>query len=146
MLLCLLLLYGCTVLQPQKMEQQGPPVPQTGKTLAVELGGSMFNLEIADTPEEHLKGLSGRRELAEDGGMLFIYSEARDLVFWMDNTLLPLTLLYISEEGEILSIHDMYPNDRSAVVSPGPVQYVIEVRLGALSEAEKLIGQHLQLP
>ncbi len=146
-LFCALFLTGCTGLQPSGREvQQDPPEALDDQILAVELEGRNFNLEIADTAEEHLKGLSGRRELADDGGMLFIYSEARELVFWMDNTLLPLTLLYISDKGEILAIHDLYPNDRTAVVSPGPVKYVIEVKLGTLENSAGLIGHYLQLP
>lgn len=69
--------------------------------------------EIAAHPEEKARGLMFREELAEDAGMLFIFPAPKEGAFWMKNTLIPLSIAYMSWGGddtlEVLSIVDMQP-------------------------------------
>src|SRR5689334_6088133 len=58
-------------------------------------GDFTFRIEIADTTEERSNGLMFRNELAPDAGMLFDYGHEQEASFWMQNTLIPLDMIFI---------------------------------------------------
>lgn len=98
-------------------------------------GAEMFQIEMVNTPETMAQGLMHRQTLAADHGMLFVFSEESPVSFWMKNTLIPLDMLFIKQDGRIASIHAMAkPLDESAIPSQGPVSAVLEIAGG---EAEK---------
>jgi uncharacterized membrane protein (UPF0127 family) len=87
-------------------------------------------VEIARTDAERARGLMHRRALAPDAGMLFIFDETADHPFWMKNTLIPLDLLFIGEDGRIVGIVPRaVPGDLSPR-SAGASRYVLEVNGG----------------
>jgi uncharacterized membrane protein (UPF0127 family) len=68
-----------------------------------------LEVEIADTPDERSQGLMNREALAENSGMLFLYEEDHQGGFWMRNTLIPLSIAFVLEDGTIIDIQDMEP-------------------------------------
>jgi uncharacterized membrane protein (UPF0127 family) len=72
---------------------------------------SNFELEvsIAETPEAQARGLMGVEELDEDAGMVFLHDEPLQSGFWMKDTLIPLSIAFWDESGEIVAILDMEP-------------------------------------
>lgn len=93
-----------------------------------------FEVEIADTPAEHEKGLMYRDYLAEDRAMLFIFEKPGLLSFWMKNTLIPLDIIYISQDKKVVSIiakAQPCPKDPCpGYSSQGLAQYVLEINGG----------------
>jgi uncharacterized membrane protein (UPF0127 family) len=77
--------------------------------------GPTAAVEIADSREERIFGLMGRRELGPDDGMLFVFEAAQSTGFWMKNTLIPLSIAYMKRTGErpgpvrIVAIKEMTP-------------------------------------
>lgn len=89
-----------------------------------------LSIEVAKTPEERVKGLSGRDELAANSGMLFDFGGETTTGFWMKDTTIPLSIAFIGSDGKVLAIEDMKPNDLTPVRPPGPYRYAIEVNQG----------------
>ncbi|RYG95864.1 MAG: DUF192 domain-containing protein [Alphaproteobacteria bacterium] len=100
----------------------------TIKTTAAE---HRFTIEVVDTDATRAKGLMFRTSLAPDAGMLFDFKESRQVSFWMQNTLIPLDMLFIRQDGTIANIHvNAKPMDPTSIPSDGPVQYVFEIAGG----------------
>ncbi len=94
-------------------------------------GARVLQVEIADTPEESARGLMFRKELPRDAGMLFVFEEPRRAGFWMRNTLVPLSIAFLSEDGVVLEIRDMQPLDETSVVSASAsVKFAVEANQG----------------
>ncbi len=101
--------------------------------LWIESGGARhrFRVELAETPAQHARGLMFRTDLAPDAGMLFDYGAPRHVSMWMKNTLVPLDMLFIAADGEIVRIARWTtPLSLEPVPSPGPVAGVLELRGG----------------
>ena len=100
----------------------------TQLTVKSAAGEHRFTVEIADTPAQQQKGLMFRQELAPDAGMLFDFHESRQVSFWMQNTLIPLDMLFIRTDGSIANIHvNAHPLDPTSIPSDGPVEFVLEI-------------------
>ena len=91
-----------------------------------------FQIEIADEPGEHARGLMFREELPDSAGMLFLYPQPRHTSFWMKNTKIPLDMLFIDPHGKIIKI---VPNTEPFSLKPIPsetrVVGVLEIQGGA---------------
>jgi hypothetical protein len=100
-------------------------------TIVTANGDQAFNIEVVDTPESRAKGLMFRTALAPDAGMLFDFHESRPVSFWMQNTLIPLDMLFIRHDGTIANIHvNAKPMDPTSIPSDGPVEFVFEIAGG----------------
>jgi uncharacterized membrane protein (UPF0127 family) len=90
-------------------------------------------VEVAKTPEERAKGLMGRKHLGQEEGMLFIFETEDYYAFWMKDTLIPLSIAFIDQEGRILRITDMKPLTLESHNPPKPVLYALEMKKGWFS-------------
>ena len=66
-------------------------------------------VEIAETPAQRQQGLMGRRALAPNSGMAFLWKSDVRGRFWMKNTSIPLSIAFWGKRGRILRILDMTP-------------------------------------
>lgn len=96
-----------------------------------------MRVEVADDPREWQCGLMYRTELPDDQGMLFAFTYDYYGGFWNKNTLIPLSVAYVSGDGTIEDIVDMEairPGEEPTIQQPrllqGGVRYVIEANLG----------------
>jgi uncharacterized membrane protein (UPF0127 family) len=90
---------------------------------------SLF-VEIADTPEERSVGLMHRESLPEDQGMLFVFENDGQHNFYMENTLIPLSIAFIKADGTIVEIEDMEPQTEELHSGPEPYRYTVEANQG----------------
>jgi len=94
-----------------------------------------FKVEIADTEEERVKGLMFRESLPKDGGMLFDFGAPQQATIWMKNTLIPLDILFIDEDGDVVAIARNAVPQSLRLITPGvPVKGVLEINGGAAAE------------
>jgi len=119
--------------------------PEKG-TLVVYRGDHVvadFQVALAESPEQYRKGLMGCGRITPGTGLLFVYPDARQRVFWMKNTPLALAIIFVSPEGQIMSIEAGHPNSTHRIRSPGNIQYVLEINY---AEADQLhIGDRFSL-
>jgi uncharacterized protein len=96
--------------------------------IASKTGVHTFAVEVVDNDAERAKGLMYRRELPEGQGMLFDFHREREVSFWMQNTYIPLDMVFIRGDGRILRIaENTEPLSTRLIPSGGPVRAVLEV-------------------
>lgn len=131
-----------------------PPVA-TGRDLGpvathLVLPTARLGLHLATDTASRMRGLSGVTELAPDEGMLFVYPEASAREFWMKGCLLSLDLLFLDEDGRVLSLHTLpvpapgtSDADMPRAASGGPCRYVLEVNAGVAAALGLKVGDQL---
>ncbi|WP_088183128.1 DUF192 domain-containing protein [Sphingobium sp. Z007] len=98
-------------------------------------GVHRFDVEVAATPQAQEKGLMFRKELPENGGMLFPMDPPRTASFWMKDTLIPLDMLFVHTDGTIAFLNsNAEPYSRIPVSAGIPVAAVLELRGGRAAE------------
>jgi uncharacterized protein len=110
--------------------------------------GTVFhmNIEVADTPDEWENGLMNRTSMPWYAGMLFVFKDDEPRYFWMDNTLIPLDMLFITKDLTIIGIHEnATPLSRDIIASSGPCRYVLEVNGGFCADEDIDIGDRITL-
>jgi len=90
-------------------------------------------VEVAKTPEERNHGLMGRKHLGKDEGMLFIFETEDYHGFWMKDTVIPLSIAFIDQDGRIVSMTDMSPRTLDSHLPTAPVLYALEMNKGWFS-------------
>lgn len=108
--------------------------------VTLQIDDHSLQTELAVTPEERSTGLMHREHLPEDAAMLFVYSAVGERCFWMQNTLIPLTLAFLDGDGTVLQLVDMEPLSREVHCSDRPVQFALEVNQGWFAERGLGVG------
>ena len=107
---------------------------QTGpqKLSAIRLNAGIHNIqaELAQTPEERETGLMFRTAMGTNDGMLFAFEQPGQQCFWMKNTLLPLSVAFVADDGTIVNIDDMKPQTLDSHCSKKQVRFVLEMNQG----------------
>jgi uncharacterized membrane protein (UPF0127 family) len=112
----------------------------------VELTAGMHRIqaEVAGTMEQQMVGLMHRRAMGPNEGMLFVYEEPQVHCFWMRNTLLPLTIAFIDDDGRIVNLRDMQPLDESSHCAAKPVRFALEMHQGWFAKRGLKAGSRLR--
>ncbi len=98
-------------------------------------GEARFTVEVADDPAERAVGLMNRPSMPKSAGMLFVYDRAQRVSFWMENTLIPLDMIFADADGVVQNVHhEAVPLDRTSIPGEGHIQYVLEIN-GGLARA-----------
>jgi len=138
--------------------KQDKPAETTPKTQTVEINGHTFELELALDADAREQGLSDRKEIAADGGMLFVFPRPTvgQASFVMRRCYVPIDLIYIDDDGYIDSIHRMkviepvggaqWRDPSTGYPSAGSIQFVIELKGGTLDKLKLRRGDKIDLP
>lgn len=98
--------------------------------MKVEVNGKVYKVKVAITDDEMTRGLQGVTNLPDDEGMLFIYEEPQTTGFWMDETEIPLDIIFIDENEEVISVYHGQPNSKT-IAEEDNVKYVLEVNINS---------------
>jgi hypothetical protein len=100
-------------------------------TVDTDHGAQKFQVEIADTDASREKGLMFRKTMEPDHGMLFVFPIDEGVAFWMKNTILPLDMIFIRDDGTISSVApDTTPFSTEEIASVEMVRAVLELNAG----------------
>ena len=127
----------------------GPARPAEQHTLEItsKTGVHVFSVEIADTEAAREKGLMFRKKLPAGQGMLFDFHSEQDVSFWMQNTYIPLDMIFIRGDGRILRIaENTQPLSTRIIPSNGPVRAVLEVIAGTARKLGIAPGDRVGYP
>jgi uncharacterized membrane protein (UPF0127 family) len=106
-----------------------------------------FQVEVMRTPEQRARGLMHRRHLPADRGMLFDFERTEPVAMWMENTYIPLDMLFIRADGTIARIaEDTEPLSRRTIPSGEPVLSVLEVNGGVSRKLGLKPGDRVEHP
>lgn len=106
--------------------------------MKIEIGDKEYNVKVAKTEEEREKGLQNVKELPEDEGMLFIFDNPQTVGFWMKDTLIPLDIIFINEDMEVISIYKGKSRNED-IAEEDNVKYVLEVNQNSgIKEGDEL--------
>lgn len=112
----------------------GPAIASAqAKTPAVRLtaGIHVITAEVAASDPARSRGLMFRESLPASHGMLFIFDTKSVHCMWMRNTLIPLSVAFIEDDGTIVNILDMQPHDdRNRHCAGRPVRFALEMAQG----------------
>ena len=98
----------------------------------VKIGEQKIKVEIASTPENQEKGLSGRKEITENEGMLFVFKDSGEHLFWMKDMNFPIDIIWLNEEKKIVFLKENVSPDTfpETFTSEKNFKYVLEVMAG----------------
>jgi len=119
----------------------------------IDVKGHPFEVWVARTSAEQQLGLmrvtQDQLSTLPDGverGMLFIFSSEQMLAFWMLNTIIPLDIIYIRGDGQIVKKYTMAPQETRLYPSIEPAIYALEMRAGLLEQLNIGPGDHVEIP
>ena len=99
-------------------------------TVQLNAGIHLIRAEVAADFTSRMTGLMHRKAMAQNAGMLFIFDEQSIHCMWMKNTLIPLSVAFIGDDGAIVSIADMEPHSEQSHCAAKPVRYALEMNRG----------------
>ncbi len=119
-----------------------PAMQQGSLTIETADGRSLpFAIELAQTRKELEIGLMNRSSLGPDAGMLFDFGGVQQVNMWMENTLIPLDMVFIGEDGRVAGVAERaIPMSRAIIASPGPIRAVLEINGGTADRLHIAIG------
>jgi uncharacterized protein len=112
-----------------RAQPQGEPQPRL-PTTDITAGMHVIKAELAVTPQQQSMGMMFRREMPGNEGMLFVAEDSQVRCFWMKNTLIPLSIAFIADDGSIVNIAEMQALNERSHCSTKPVRYALEMPQG----------------
>lgn len=127
------------------------PALATCRADVVELRGGFgqarFAVELADTDESRARGLMFRESLPRMSGMLFVFDAPQRAMFWMENTLIPLDMLFFDDSGRLSRVHHQArPLDRTTIDGGDGIRFVLEINGGMARQLGIRPGAELRHP
>ena len=135
-------LFMCALMVPGLLLAQQAPQP-TLRTTKLTAGIHVITAEIASTPQSRMIGLMMRERLAPNHGMVFVFEDKSQHCFWMRNTLIPLSIAFIDDDGTVVSIADMAPKSEASTCPQRPVRYALEMDQGWFAKRGVTAGQKI---
>lgn len=121
------------------------PFASVAHAADAELTAGMYRIEaeVVNTYASREKGLMGRREMAENRGMVFVFPAEGKHCMWMANTLLPLSVAFLDDKGIIINIEEMQPQTRDSHCAGRPARFALEMNAGWFQRRGIAVGRSL---
>ena len=124
--------------------------PNTGLLVRVE--DLVFPVELADTPDKRIRGLSGRASMDAGTGMLFVFEKPERFRFWMRDMEITLDIVWIGSNCEVVDVSENVPfpdpetplNDLPRYSPESRAKFVLEINGGEAAELGLGIGDQVE--
>lgn len=103
---------------------------QAAPVIELTVGMHRIEAEVVNTQETRMRGLMMRTSMPAHRGMLFVFDADARHCMWMKNTLLPLSVAFLDEQGRILNIEDMQPQTEDNHCAARPAAFALEMNQG----------------
>lgn len=113
-------------------------------TTTLNAGIHNITAEVAQTAEQRAIGLMLRETMPLNHGMLFAFDQVAQQCFWMKNTLLPLDIAFVADDGTIVNTARMQPRSLDSHCSVKPVRFVLEMNEGWFAKRGVKAGSKLK--
>ena len=100
------------------------------KQCEIEFGDKQYNVRIAITDEEQSDGLKNIEKLFDNEGMLFVFDKEDQVSMWMEDTVIPLDVIFIDEDYNVVKVQQGVPKSKELITSDN-TKYVLEVNAGS---------------
>lgn len=122
-------------------------VSPESKLAEVVIAGKTLSVIVADTEATQAKGLSGRKSLKPNEGMLFIFPKPGFYEFWMKDMKIPIDIIWFDVERSVVDVwENAIPDSYPRVYTPrAEAKYVLEVEAGFFAEHLMKAGDILEL-
>jgi uncharacterized membrane protein (UPF0127 family) len=111
-------------------------------TEKIQIDGESFQVELATTDAQRYQGLSGRKNLCPNCGMLFVFSQDGDYPFTMRGMNFSLDMVWIND-GKIVAISKNVPVNQQIIDPKVNVDHVLELNAGTTDKVGMKIGDSL---
>lgn len=112
--------------------------------ISLNAGIHVIRAEVANTFESRARGLMFREMLGQNQGMLFVFPQVDRHCMWMKNTPLPLSVAFLDETGDIVSISEMLPHTEDSHCAVRPARFALEMPKGWFASKGLRPGTKLQ--
>jgi len=103
---------------------------QSMPVMELTAGFHRIEAEVASTPQTRAQGLMFRRDMAQQRGMLFVFTQDAPHCMWMKNTLIPLSVAFLDDSGHIINVEEMQPQSEENHCAKQPARYALEMNPG----------------
>lgn len=100
------------------------------ETIQIKIAGKKYNVLAARTEEEREQGLQNVEEMDDNEGCLFFHPEVEHVDYWMEDTYIPLDIIFIDENKEVISVKQGEPESKDYISEDG-VKYVLELNVNS---------------
>lgn len=100
------------------------------KQCEIEIGDKQYNVRIAITDKEQSDGLKNIDKLFDNEGMLFVFDKEDQVSMWMEDTVIPLDVIFIDEDYNVVKVQQGVPKSKELITSDN-TKYVLEVNAGS---------------
>ncbi|MGG6429321.1 DUF192 domain-containing protein [Acetobacter ghanensis] len=125
--------------------QAQPVLPKEPLTIVSASGQHVFSVELAKTPRQQQVGEMFRTQVPQDGGMLFPWGTLQQSDMWMENTLVPLDIVFIGPDQRVQSIvENAVPQSLAHISSHGPALATLELAGGVTAKLGIVVGDKVE--
>lgn len=111
--------------------------------MELNFGMHRIEAEVAATDSDRQSGLMHRQVMPPQAGMLFVFPVANTYCMWMRNTLLPLSVAFLDQEGTVINIEDMQPQTEDNHCARRPARFALEMNRGWFAQRGVKPGQRI---
>jgi len=118
--------------------------PARFPVISLTAGMHVVRAELAATEDQRRQGLMYREKMGQNEGMVFVFDAPAQVCMWMKNTLIPLSVAFLDQQGKILNIEDMQPQTTDSHCANAPARYALEMNQGWFAKRRIAPGMKIE--